>query len=163
MSSRLPLLSVALAAAAMTLVSCSGSGRTHISGIVDLPLKTTQVPDFSWQQSPLRANSKYLLYGTNTARQKKERLGDYYYVDWYDADPSLPVKLVMHYTQARTASQIHTRSIDYDAPRKSPRSYKAEFFFNGEARKLGGDILTWRMELYVDGKMVDSQQSYLWE
>ncbi len=162
MSFRL-LLSAAAATLSMTLVSCQGTDSTRITGIVDLPLKTTEVPDMSWQKSPLRANAQYLLYGTNTGKQKAARLGDYYYVDWYDADPTRPVQLVMRYTQARTASKLYTRTIDYPAPRKKARSHKAEFSFNGEERKLGGDILTWRMELYVDGKMVDSRQSYLWE
>ncbi len=159
-----PLLSAALTAlAATTLVSCQATDSTRITGLADLPLKTTEAPDMSWQKSPLRANAQYLLYGANTYRQKSSRLGDYYYVDWYDADPTRPVKLVMRYTQARTASQLFTRTIDYPAPREHARTHKAEFFFNGEERKLGGDILTWRMELYVDGKMVDSRQSYLWE
>ncbi len=162
MSFRL-LLSAAAATTAMALVSCSSSETTRITGLVDLPLKTTAVPDTSWQQSPLRANAKYLLFGTNTRAQRAARLGDYYYVDWYDADPSLPVKLVMHYTQARTASKILTRTIEFPAPRKRARSYKSEFIFNGPERRQGGDILTWRIELYVDGKMVDARQSYLWE
>ncbi len=162
MSFRL-LLSAAAATAVLTLASCSGNATTRITGLVDLPLKDIETPDSSWQKSPLRANSRYLLFGTNTSKQKLARLGDYYYVDWYDADPTRPVQLVMRYTQARTASKLYTRTIDYPAPRKKARAYSAEFFFNGEERKLGGDILTWRMELYVDGKMVDSRQSYLWE
>ena len=163
MSLRL-LLSAALATcAASALVSCSGTEGTHITGMADLPLKTTELPGTSWQQSPLRANAQYLLYGTNTRSQKKDRLGDYYYVSWYDADPTQPVKLVMTYTQARTASQLFTRTIDYPAPRESVGSHKAEFFFNGEERKLGGDILTWKIDLYAEGKLVDSRHSYLWK
>ncbi len=157
------LLSVATVVSTLTLVSCSGTDTTRITGIADLPLKTTELPDMSWQKSPLRANATYLLYGTNTEKQKTSRIGDYYYVDWYDAEPTRPVKLVMRYTQARTASKLYTRTIDYPAPRDKARTNKAEFFFNGEEHKLGGDILTWRVELYVDGKMVDSRQSYLWE
>ncbi len=160
MSFRL-LLSAAAATAATALVSCTQT--THISGIADLPLKSTQVPDMSWQTSPLRANAQYLLYGTNTERQKAARLGDYYYVNWYDAAPTRPAKLVMRYTQARTASKLFTRTIDYPAPREGRKTRKTEFFFAGEERKHGGDILTWRIELYLDDKLVDSRQSYLWE
>ncbi len=162
MSFRL-LLSAAAATAAFSLVSCQQTGWTHITGIADLPLKTTAVPGKAWQQSPLRANSLYLLYGTNTKKQKVDRIGDYYHVRWYDADPTQPVKLVMRYTQARTASEELTHTIDYPAPRESAGSHKAEFFFNGPERKKGGDILTWRIELYSGGKLVDSRQSYLWE
>ncbi len=158
MSFRL-LLSAAIAATA--LVSCSSP--SHITGIADLPLKTPAIPGTEWQQSPLRANAKYLLFNANSKKAKLARVGDYYYVNWHDGSPALPSKLVMRYTQARTASQELTRSIDYPAPRKGTGTVKAEFFFNGKERKLGGDILTWRIELYVDGKLVDSRQSYLWE
>ncbi len=158
-----PLLSAAAAATLLLLASCSQTATTHITNIADLPLKTTEAPGMSWQQSPLRANAKYLLHGTNTKRQKEQRLGDYYFVNWYDADPTLPVQLVMRYTQALTASQLHTRTVDYPAPRTDTGTHKAEFFFNGEERRRGGDILTWRIELLVDGKVVDSRQSYLWE
>ncbi len=160
MSCRL-LLSAALSALALT--ACTSTETTRITGMADLPLKTDEVPDMSWQKSPLRANAQYHLYGANSSKQKSSRLGDYYYVNWYDADPTRPVKLTMRYTQARTASKQYTRTIDYPAPREDAGSRKAEFFFNGEERKIGGDILTWRMELYVDDKMVDSRQSYLWE
>ena len=163
MSFRLLLSAAVATTAALALVSCQGVEGSHITGIADLPLKTTQVPGRDWQQSPLRANAKYLLYGANTRQQKADRLGDYYHVRWYDADPTQPVKLVMRYTQALTASKEFTRTIDYPAPRESTGSYKAEFFFNGADRKKGGDILTWRIELYSGDKLVDSRQSYLWE
>ncbi len=155
-------LLLSAAAAALALASCQ-TATTRIVGMADLPLKTTEVPAMSWQQSPLRANAQYLLYGTNTAKQKADRLGDYYYVEWYDADPTQPVKLVMHYTQARTASKQFTRTLEYPAPREDAGHHKAEFFFNGPERKDGGDILTWKVELYSGGKLMDSRQSYLWE
>ncbi len=163
MSFRLLLSAAAASLAALALVSCQGTETSRITSMADLPLKSTKVPDMAWQQSPLRANAQYLLYGTNTAKQKQERIGDYYYVSWYDADPTQPVKLVMTYTQARTASKLFTRTIDYPAPRAKAGSCKAEFFFNGEERRKGGDILTWKVELYVGGKLMDSRQSYLWE
>ncbi len=163
MSFRLTLLSAALATVAATLVSCQGTGTSRITSMADLPLKSTDLPDTSWQKAPLRTNAQYLLYGANTHRQKIARLGDYYYVNWYDADPTRPARLVMHYTQARTASKLFTRTIEYPAPREKAEGRKAEFFFNGEDRKRGGDILTWRVELYVGDDLVDSRQSYLWE
>ncbi len=162
MSFRLPLFATA-APLVLALVSCSGTDTPRITGVVDLPLKTSTTPDMSWEKSPLRANAQYLLYGANTNKQRIARVGDYYYVEWYDAEPSRPAKLVMTYTQALTASKLYTRTIDYAEPRDKARTIKAEFAFNGEERKLGGDILTWRLELFVDGRKVDSCQSYLWE
>ncbi len=160
MSLRL-LLSAVTAAGVLTLAACTQT--TRITSVADLPLKTTGLPGMSWQESPLRANAQYLLYGANTRKQKADRIGDYYHVSWYDAEPTRPVKLVMQYTQALTASEVLTRSIDYPEPREKAGTRKEEFFFNGEERRKRGDILTWRIELLIDGKVVDSRQSYLWE
>ena len=35
--------------------------------------------------------------------------------------------------------------------------------FSGEERAKRGDIMTWKVTLYVDGKEVDTLQSFLWE
>ncbi len=152
-----------LLAAATALLSASCSApRSHITDMVDMPLRSTSVPGMDWQSSPLRAHAKYLLYDTNSKQQRTDKVGDYYYVWWYDADPDKPAQLVMRYTQALTASKVLTRTVDYDAPRKSAKKRKAKFFFNGPERKKNGDVLTWRVELYVDGQLRDSRQSYLW-
>lgn len=150
-------------AACLALSACVGSRESRITGVADLPLKTTAVPGMAWQDAPLRANSRYLLYNARSARQKVARLGDYYHVRWYDAEPEKPVRLVMHYTQAATTSQILLREISIDAPRASRGERKSEFFFAGEERALRGDILSWRIDLYVDGKLKDSRKSYLWD
>lgn len=144
-------------------VSCTVDRRTHFTGIDDLPLKSATMPGNSWAESPLRANANYILHGAKSQRQRENLVGDYYYVSWYDADPDKPVKLVMLYTQAQTASQVLSQSTELPAPRKGRAYRKAKFFFAGEERKRKGDILSWRMELYVDGQLVDSRQSYLWE
>ncbi len=150
------------ALAALVLVSCQTQG-TRITDMADLPLKSTAVPGMYWQMSPLRANAKYLLYGANTKKQRADRVGDYYYFWWYDAEPQKPVKLVMRYTQARSASEELSRTIEYKEPRDKAREHKATFFFAGPERRRNGDVLTWRTELYVDGELKDSRQSYLWE
>lgn len=151
-------LLVSLAAA-----SCSADRQTRIVGIDDLPLKSAQTPGNSWAESPLRANANYVLHGAGSQREKEKRVGDYYYVGWYDANPEKPVRLVMLYTQAQTASQVQTLAMDVAAPRRGRAYRKARFFFAGEERKKKGDILSWRIELYVDGKLADTRQSYLWE
>ncbi|MGN1309437.1 MAG: hypothetical protein ACI4XO_06310 [Akkermansia sp.] len=144
------------------LVSCSPS-RTCITGVADLPLKTTKLPSESWSAVPLRANARYLLYGANTESERRKRLGDYYHVRWDDADPQSHVRLVMYYTQARTAGKVLSRSVDFPAPRKPAFDRKAEFFFAGPDRLRNGDILSWKIDLLVDGKLKDSRHSFVWE
>lgn len=136
---------------------------TRITDIADLPLKQTSLPGMDWQLSPIRANARYVLHGTNSQKEREERLGDYYYVNWYDAQPSSHVRIVMSYTQALTASRKLSCSVEYKEPRSHAGTRRDRFFFNGAERARRGDILTWRIDLYVDGKLVDSRRSFLWQ
>lgn len=154
---------LAAAALCVLLGSCSQQRGTVLLGVEDLPLKSVTLPGMDWQMSPLRANAQYLLYSANTEAERVKRLGDYYYVRWYDAQPEKPVKLLMSYTQALTASRILTREVALDEPRAKAGYRKTEFFFSGPERARRGDILSWKVELYVDGKLCDSRQSYLWK
>lgn len=154
---------VAAALVSVVLSACSTVEKSYIDEVVDLPLKSVKVPSETWKMAPLRANSMYLLYGARTEEEKAGRIGDYYYVRWYDAEPTKPVRLVMRYTQALTASQELSRTVELKEPRESAGGQLTKFFFAGDERRKRGDVLSWRMELYVDGKLQDSSQSYLWE
>lgn len=154
---------VLAAVGALMLAACSSVEKSYIDEVVDLPLKTTSIPPTSWQQAPLRANANYLLYGARTNKEKSNRVGDYYYVRWYDAEPDKPVRLVMRYTQALTASRELTRTVELKEPRKEQSAQLTKFFFAGEERRRCGDVLSWCVDLYVDGQLRDSRQSYLWE
>lgn len=131
--------------------------------MADLPLKDTEPPAFEWQSTPLRANAQYILSQANSSGERSHLLGDYYFLRWYDAEPQKPVRIVMKYTQAKTASAVQERVVEYREPRSSRGARREKLFFNGPERAEKGDILSWRMELYCDGKLVDSRQSYLWE
>lgn len=156
------LRSLALLSVALCGVSCTAQ-RFRITDITDMPLKDIHPANMSWQVSPIRAHTQYVLYGTQSVKEQKDRLGDYYFVNWYDADPTRSVKLEMLYTQARTASKTLSCVVEFKEPRSSAGSRKSVFSFNGPERAKNGDIMTWRINLYVDGAMVDSRHSYLWQ
>lgn len=145
----------------LLLPACTQTVR--ITEVADLPLKTTRIPSTDWKVSPLRANAQYILYDAHSSVEQKRRIGDYYFVSWYDAEPQKPVKIVMHYTQPRTGSQILTSVIEYKQPRSSSGHRKEKFFFVDKERARNGDILSWKIELYCDGELKDTRQSYLWE
>ena len=105
----------------------------------------------------------YVLYGAESNSERRDRIGDYYFVRWYDAEPTKPVRVLMRYTQAATGADELRVEHEMTRPRDAAGTRTERFFFSGEERRKKGDILTWRMELYVDGKLVDSRQSYLWE
>lgn len=153
----------ALLPVALSFALSACSQVTHIQDISDLPVKWTKLPGIEWEISPLRAHAMYVLYDAKTPRDRANFIGDYYYVNWYDAEPEKPARLVMRYTQAGTTRTVLTREIELTEPRSSAGSRKNRFAFNGPERAAGGDILSWRIELYVDGQLKDARQSYLWE
>lgn len=146
------------------LASCSLKPETTcITEVSDLPLKSTSLPDInSWHVAPLRANGQYIMYEAETEGRRKDQLGDYYFVTWYDADPGKTRRLVMSYTQAETGSEVLTREVVYQPAATEPCFRKERFFFTGDARAKQGDILTWKLDLYVDGELKSTKKSYLW-
>lgn len=147
--------------ASLCFFSCAQ--KSHFVHVSDLPLKETALPSMAWQEGPLRANAQYVLYGAQSNKEVKARLGDYYFVQWYDAFPTRPTRLEMVYTQALTASQKRTWVKDYTKPRGFRGTRKTLISFVGPERAKRGDILSWRLNLYVDGKLSDSRKSYLWQ
>ena len=125
MRARLVLSSIA----SCLLAACSQVQTPYISGMVDLPLKTTELPNERWQEAPLRANAQYVLYGANSNKERKLRIGDYYFLSWYDAEPEKPVKIVMQYTQAGSASELRSCTVEYAQPRRSSGYRKVNFQF----------------------------------
>lgn len=149
-------------AACLLLPACQEQ-ITRITDLADLPVKSEEAPDFNWATSPLRANAQYILFQANTRGGRRLLKGDYYFLTWYDAEPEKPVRIIMHYTQAATGSEVKTLTVDYKEPRESCGTRREKFFFNGEERQKLGDIMSWRIELYCGGRLADSRQSYLWE
>lgn len=156
-------LSILAAIGSLALVSCQGPDKSYISNVADVPLKSSALPSTSWEVSPLRSNAMYIMHDARTRAQRAGRVGDYYYVRWYDAEPDKPVRLVMRYTQARTGSTVLTSEYVLDAPRAKKGTQTHRFVFNGDVRKRMGDVLSWRIDLYVGGELRDSRQSYLWQ
>ena len=146
----------------LLLVACQ-TQSSHITNVADVPLKSTSRPSMTWAWSPLRANASYLMYGTQSKAQARERLGDYYYVRWYDAEPEKPVRLVMYYTQALTGSMVLTSEHVLKEARSSAGARMCRFAFNGKVRKKMGDVLSWKIELYAGDELRDSRHSYLWQ
>lgn len=144
-------------------VSCSQPQTTCITDMADLPLKQTSLPSDSWKNAPVRANAQFLMFGANTQKERELRIGDYYFLRWYDAEPAKPVRVEMLYTQALTGADVLSRVVEYNEPREKAGSRREEFHFTGEERAKRGDVMTWKVNIYVDGQLADSRQSYLWE
>ncbi len=147
----------------LLLSACTSYDKTQLLGVVEYSVKTTKSYDSSWHNSSLRVNSRYIFYSANSSKEKKALLGDYYFVSWYDKDPSQDVTVQMYYTQSASGSTVLSRTQTAKAPRRGTGSQKMEFFFNGEERAKRGDVLSWKVDIYVGNELVDSKQSYLWQ
>lgn len=125
------------------LSACTQTVR--ITEVADLPVKDTTLYSMSdWEVSPLRANYQYVFHGALSNKARKARLGDYYFLSWYDAEPEKPVKIVMQYTQAGSASELRSCTVEYAQPRRSSGYRKVNFQFvkaktKGSAVELAQD------------------------
>lgn len=149
--------------AGLALTSCTSYKKTQLLEIVELPIMSTRTPSMAWQNTPLRAQAQYIFYGANSEKERRDRVGDYYFVSWYDSDPSLPITVTMYYTQSVTGSKILSLQQVVPAPREAKGKRKVQFFFTGKDRAQRGDILSWKIDIYAGQQLLDSKQSYLWE
>lgn len=118
----LPILS-----AFVLLPACTQTVR--IVEVADLPVKDVKIHNMDWEVSPLRANYQYVFHGAYSNKARLDRVGDYYFLSWYDAEPDKPVRIVMQYTQAGSASQLRSCSVEYAQPRRSAGYRKINFQF----------------------------------
>lgn len=151
----------------ITLIACalllpglaSCSRETGIERVREVPLKSTAVP--AADTGLHRAQVTYLLRGALTHKEMEARLGQYYFVTWYDGHPEQPAELTMSYQQSSTGSQVHSKTIRFPAGRKGGLQ-KDTFTFLGAEHQQIGQILTWRVDLKIGPSIVSTRRSYLW-
>lgn len=147
------------AAATPVLFSCAEQG-SRIEYVREVPLKTTVVP--AEDVGMHRSQATYLLHGAVSQKERLQRLGQYYFVTWNDANPEQPATLVMMYRQGKTGSTVLTKSISYPAGRKGGKQTPV-FKFTGDEAKEKGEILAWKLLLKDHhGKTISESHSYLW-
>ena len=136
------------AAVLPVLFSCAEQ-VSRIEHVREVPLKTTVVP--AEDVGMHRSQATYLLHGAVSQQQRLQRLGQYYFVTWNDANPEQAATLVMMY-----------RSISYPAGRKGG-TQNSVFEFIGDEAKTKGEILAWKLVLKDNhGKTISERHSYLW-
>ncbi len=93
--------------------------------------------------------------------ERRQRLGQYYTVRWKNDQPELGgrLKVVMDYQQSATGSKV--LQMHRDLP-SGETSGKVEFKVSGEAYRVGGRVLAWRIRLMRGRKVLAEKHSYLW-
>lgn len=151
--------SICTAALVPVLFSCAEQ-VSKIERIREIPLKTLAIP--SEDVGMHRSQATYLLHGAVSNKERRQRLGQYYFITWYDADPDHAATLVMMYRQGKTGSKVMTKSISYPAGRKGGIQTPV-FEFIGEEAQTKGQILAWKLLLKDHhGKTITERHSYLW-
>jgi len=109
----------------------------------------------------VRGEIQRRFYGAVSDRERRDRLGQYYTVQWQDeSGVGEPVELVFDYQQASTGARVKREVRGFDP---SATSGQAEFQFIGEGFREKGRVLAWRAALMRGGRELASEQSYLWE
>ena len=108
-----------LCAALLPVLFSCAEQVSRIEHVREVPLKTTVVP--AEDVGMHRTQATYLLHGAVSQQQRLQRLGQYYFVTWNDANPEQAATLVMIYRQGKTGSTVLTKSISYPAGRKAAR------------------------------------------
>lgn len=149
------------AMAAVTVLFSCAEQATRIEYVREVPLKTTAIP--AQDVGMHRSQATYLLHGAVSEKQRKQRLGQYYFVTWNDGMPDQPVTLVMMYRQGKTGSKVLSKTLSYPAGR-SGGSQKSVFEFIGDESRDLGQVLAWKLLLKDrHGKTISTRHSYLWD
>ena len=108
----------------------------------------------------VRGEQMFRLRGAVSMQERMHRLGQYYTVSWKNDRPDEgAMRVVMDYQQAATGSKTLHMHRDLPAGKSSGR---VEFKVAGEAYRVGGRVLAWRVKLLRGGTVVDEKHSYLW-
>ena len=119
---------------------------------------TLRDQDTQGEADPMLRNEKLRrLYGAVSLEERKGRLGQYYTALW-NADPGASKEIVFRYQQGGSRIKQMRREIP-----AGTSEGKEEFAVIGDDYFENGRVLTWKMDLIVDGQTISSKQSYLWE
>lgn len=110
----------------------------------------------------VRAQSIYILHGTLTAKEREEKLGQYYNLKWEDTTPDIPLDLVFECQRAGSGSRIHKQTIHYPAGR-SGGEVDVPLEFTGKDYVKWGRVMTWKATLLQEGQEISRRTSYLWQ
>lgn len=101
----------------------------------------------------------YRLYGAVTALDQRQRYGNYFDFFWRARRPAA-VTVRLEYRQEKLHAFVQAREVHYDRAQGAERT---EFAIIGDDFFADGRVIAWRVSLIVDGRIVATNRSYLWE
>lgn len=116
------------------------------------PLSGQVDPSVSFERS-------YRMYGAITALDGRQRFGNYFDFFWVARRPA-HVRVRLEYRQEKLHALVQAREVDYPHGRGH---HQTEFAIIGDDFFDDGRVIAWRALLIVDGRIVATTRSYLWE
>jgi len=101
----------------------------------------------------------YRMYGAITALDQHQRFGNYFDFFW-QARRTADVRVRLEYRQENLHAFVQAREVSYPHARGH---YKTEFAIIGDDFFDDGRVISWRATLIVNGRIVATRRSYLWE
>lgn len=102
---------------------------------------------------------KYFDHGAVTEAQKESKKGHYYVVNWATDGAGEPLTLRFDYRQMNTRDKVNTLEIPYQ---NAKGSMKGTFSVTGESYQVAGDVISWRISVVRNGKIVAEKKSFVW-
>ncbi len=102
---------------------------------------------------------QYRLYGALTALDARQRLGNYYTIFWRAKRPA-DVTVRFEYRQEKLHAFTQAREATY---RDAKGTNRTVFAIVGDDFINDGRVIAWRESLIVNGQVVATNRSYLWE
>jgi hypothetical protein len=101
----------------------------------------------------------YRLFGAVTALDQRQRYGTYFDFFWR-ARRTADVRVRLEYRQEKLHAFVQAREVHYLGMRGTHRT---EFAIIGDDFLDDGRVIAWRVSLIVNGRIVATKRSYLWE
>ena len=119
------------------------------------PIKNKPVPD----NAMMMYEPKYWDHGAILAKDRVDRLGNIFVINWHNDGKSGDFTVRLDYRQAMTREKVMTKTQEY----KNFDGYeKTVLKVAGDDYRKGGVVNSWRISIVRDGKIVAQEKSFIW-
>lgn len=99
------------------------------------------------------------LHGAISMAERRQRLGQYYTVQWHDDSPGSAI-ITFHFLQGKSGSREKFKRQEFA---EGISRGVAEFAVIGDDYFNNGRVTAWKITLSKSGRVIASRQSYLWK
>jgi len=132
-------------------------GKVKLKKIYDFLNDKSKTP--TGGDKALEYEFKYFDHGAVTQAQIASRKGHYYIVNWATDGPAEPLTLRFDYRQKNTRDKVNTVEIPYQ---QAKGSMKGTFSVTGDSYTTDGDVISWRISVVRNGKIIAQKKSFVW-